>query len=193
MHSLDKCLNWLWTFSCILYSKFYTFLWKASDLLILWISNYGPLSALNPQYCIFFGVTRDDSFMQICLYVIKRCKKMFRASSNIYQTNAKILDWLFDILFFYDHELKTCYKILPFSGVFSLKGPFRPNLAYFRRHPRRQLHKNMPIGHKKLQENVQSQFTHLSNECKKFGLIIRQTFFSMIMNSKLATKKRFPA
>ena len=86
---------------------------------------------------------------------------------------------------------KLVTKFCPFQAYSSLKGPFCPNLAYFRRHPRSQLHKNMPIRHKKLQENVQSQFKHLSNECKTFGLIIRHTFFSVIMNSKVGTKKNF--
>ena len=119
---------------------------------------------------------------------LKSCKKMFRASSNTYLTNENFLDWLFDILFFlWSWTQNLVQNFARSRRIPAWKAHFALILPFFWRHPRWQLHANMPIGHKKLQENVQSQFKHLSNERKKFGLIIRHTLFSMIMNSKLDT------
>ena len=85
---------------------------------------------------------------------------------------------------------KLATKFNPFQAYSCLEGLFAPTFANFWRHPRWQLYENMSTGHKKSQENVHSQFKHFSNEWKKFGLIIRQTFVSMVLNSKLATKNK---
>ena len=53
-----------------------------------------------PNFAYFFGITREDRFIKIRLWVIKSCKKRFRVRSNTYLTNTKSLNRLFDILFF---------------------------------------------------------------------------------------------